>query len=276
LDDDLRIRGYSANTRACYLRCVRNFVRHFMRPPDQLTPEHIRRYQLDLTRDRRVSWTYFNQIVCALRFFYRQVLKKDWAVAQIPYQRTGRMLPEILSPQEVAALFRATPNLTHRALLMTMFAGGLRVSEVTHLRVTDIDGQRMVIRIEQSKDRYVMLSPHLRRVLQAYWRARRPRPLLFPGPTGRPLTRESVNRLFHQACRRAKITKHVYSSSLRHACATHLLEQGTNIRAIQTLLGHRSLRTTQRYTHVAATYLQETPSPLDRLPDFASLVPPTR
>ena len=117
MDEDLRIRGYSANTRECYLRCVRHFVRHFMRPPDQLTPEHIRRYQLYLARDRHVSWPYFNQIVCALRFFYRQVLKKDWAVEQIPYQRTGRTLPEILSPQEVAALFRATPNLKHRALL---------------------------------------------------------------------------------------------------------------------------------------------------------------
>src|SRR3972149_2137618 len=215
MDDDLRTRGYSANTRECYLRCVRHFVRHFMRPPDQLTPEHIRQYQLHLAPDRHVSWPYFNQIVCALRFFYRQVLKKDWAVAQIPYQRTGRTLPEILSPPEVTALFRATPNLKHR-----------------------------------------------------------PRPLLFPGPTGRPLTRESVNRLFHQARRRATITKHVYPYSLRHACATHLLESGTNIRVIQPLLGHQSLRTTQRYTHVATTFLQDTQSPLDRLPDLASLVPP--
>ena len=278
MDDDLRIRGYSANTRACYLRCVRHFLRHFMRPPDQLTPEHVRRYQLYLARDRHVSWPYFNQVVCALRFFYRQVLKKDWAVEQIPYQRTGRKLPEILSPQEVTALFRATPTLKHRALLMTMYAGGLRVSEVTHLRITDIDSQRMVIRIEQGKgrrDRYVMLSPHLHRVLQEYWRARRPRPLLFPGPTGRPLTRESVNRLFHQARRRATITTHVSPYSLRHACATHLLESGTNIRVIQTLLGHRSLRTTPRDTHVATTFLQDTQSPLDRLPDLASLVPPT-
>jgi len=278
MEEDLRIRGYSTNTRACYLRCVRHFVRHFMRPPDQLTPEHIRQYQLHLTRDRHVSWPYFNQVVCALRFFYRQVLKKDWAVEQIPYQRTGRTLPEILSPQEVAALFRATANLKHRALLMTMYAGGLRVAEVTHLRVTDIDEQRGVIRIEQAKgrqDRYVMLSPHLHRVLQEYGRVRRPMTLLFPGPTGRPLTRESVNRVFHQAQRRAQITKHVYPYSLRHACATHLLESGTNIRVIQTLLGHRSLRTTQRYTHVATTFLQETPSPLDRLPDLATLLPPT-
>jgi len=159
-----------------------------------------------------------------------------------------------------------------------MYAGGLRVAEVTHLRVTDIDEQRGVIRIEQAKgrqDRYVMLSPHLHRVLQEYGRVRRPMTLLFPGPTGRPLTRESVNRVFHQAQRRAQITKHVYPYSLRHACATHLLESGTNIRVIQTLLGHRSLRTTQRYTHVATTFLQETPSPLDRLPDLATLLPPT-
>ena len=274
MDEDLRIRGYSVNTRECYLRCVHHFVGHFMRPPDQLTPEHIRQYQLYLTRDRHVSWSSFNQVVCARRFFYREVLKKDWAVKQIPYQRTGRRLPEILSAQEVAALFQATPNIKHRALLMTMYAGGLRVSEVTHLRVTDIDSQRMVIRIEQGKgrkDRYVMLSPHLRLVLQEYWRARRPQTLLFPSPHGGPLTRGSVNRFFHRARRRAKITKHVYPYSLRHACATHMLESGTNIRVIQTLLGHRSLRTTQRYTHVADTYLRDTQSPLDRLPDLASL-----
>jgi len=120
-----------------------------------------------------------------------------------------------------------------------------------------------------------MLSPHLHRLLQEYGRVRRPTTLLFPGPTGRPLTRESVNRVFHQAQRRAQITKHVYPYSLRHACATHMLESGTNIRVIQTLLGHRSLRTTQRYTHVATTFLQDTPSPLDRLPDLTSLVPPT-
>ena len=258
MDDDLRIRGYSANTRACYLRCVRHFVRHFMRPPDQLTPEHIRQYQLYLTRDRRVSWTYFNQIVCALRFFYRQVLKTDWAVAQIPYQRTGRRLPEILSPQEVAALFRAIPNLKHRALLMAMYAGGLRVSEVTHLRVTDIDGQRMVIRIEQGKgrkDRYVMLSPHLRLVLPEYWRARRPQTRLFPSPHGGPLTRESVTRVFHRARRRAKITKHVSPDSLRHACATHMLESGTNLRMIQTLLGERSCQEGCKRAQAAASSL---------------------
>jgi integrase/recombinase XerD len=153
-----------------------------------------------------------------LGFFYRQVLRKDWAIEHIPYQRTGSKLPEILSPEEVSALLQATRNLKRRALLMTMYAAGLRVAEVTHLRVTDIDGQRMMIRVEQGKgrkDRYVMLSPPRRAVLPQYWRERRPQMLFFLGPHGRPLTRESVNRVFHQACRRAKITKRVYPYSLR-------------------------------------------------------------
>ena len=128
MDDELRLRGYSASTRDCYVRCVRNFVRHFMRPPDQLTLEHIRQYQLHLTRDRHVAWTYFNQVVCALCFFYREVLKKNWEVRHIPYQKTGRKLPEILSPAEVAALLRATGNLidscVNNAILVDTSTGG--------------------------------------------------------------------------------------------------------------------------------------------------------
>ena len=229
MDEELRIRGYRANTRECSLRRVRHFVRHFMTPPDRLTPEPVRQYQLYLTRDRHVSWTSFNQTVCAVRFFYRQVLKQDGAVEQIPSQRTGSQLPEILSPQEVSALLQAPRHLKHRARLMTMYAAGLRVAEVTPLRITDIDGQRLMIRVEQGQgrqDRYVMLSPHLRAVLQQYWRARRPKTLLVPGPHDRPLTRESVHRVFHRAQRGAKIPKHVSPYALRHACATHLLGGG--------------------------------------------------
>jgi site-specific recombinase XerD len=279
MDDELRLRGYSANTRRAYLRCVHDFVRYFMRPPDQLTREHIHRYQLHLARERQLSSSAFNQAVCALRFFYRDVLKKAWDVRQIPYQKTGHRLPEILSPEEVAALFRATGNLKHRALLMTIYAGGLRVAEVTHLRVTDVDPQRMVIRIEQGKgrkDRYVMLSPYLLAVLRQYCAAVHPTTLLFPSRGGeRPLSRGTVARIFQHARHRARITKAVTPYSLRHACATHLLERGTNLRVIQVLLGHRSLRTTQRYTHVDATYLRDTPSPLDSLPNLPSLPPAT-
>ncbi len=213
MDEELRIRGYSANTRECYVRCVRNFVRHFMRPPDQLTLEHIRQYQLHLTRDRHVAWSYFIQAVCALRFFSREVLKTDWEVRHIPYQKTGRTLPEILSPEEVAALFKATGNLKHRALLMTMYSGGLRASEVTRLRVSDIDRQRSMIRIEQGKgckDRSVMLSPYLRAVLQDYEHAVHPTTVLFPSRAGGgPLSPRSLHRIFQRARRSARITKHV-------------------------------------------------------------------
>jgi site-specific recombinase XerD len=251
-----------------------------MRPPDQLTLEHIRQYQLHLTRDRHVAWTYFNQVVCALRFFSREVLKTGWEVRHIPYQKTGRTLPEILSPEEVAALFKATGTLKHRALLMTMYAGGLRASEVTRLRVSDIDRERMVIRIEQGKgrkDRSVMLSPSLRAVLHEYEQVVHPSTVLFPSRAGGgPLSPRSLHRIFQRARRGAQITKHVSPSSLRHACATHLLESGTNLRVIQLLLGHPSLRTTQVYTQVADTQLQATPSPLDRLPNLPSLPPATR
>ena len=273
MDRDLQIRGYSPGTRDVYLRCVERFVRHYMRPPDELTLEDINRYQLHLTRDLKVSWTTFNQTVYALRFFYRVSLKKDWDVRHIPHQKPGHRLPEILSPEEVVALFNAVSNLKHRAILMTIYAGGLRVSEITRLRVRDIDSRRMLIRIEQSKrrrDRYVMLSPYLLSVLREYWRAVRPRDVLFPARNSdRPLTRDAVHDAFGKARKNARITKRVSPHSLRHAYATHLLEAGANLRVIQMLLGHKSLRTTEVYTHVARTYLQDTPSPLDRLPGLA-------
>ncbi|MCI0589403.1 MAG: site-specific integrase [Planctomycetes bacterium] len=274
MDRDLQIRGYSPGTREVYLRCVERFVRHYMRPPDELTLEDINRYQLYLVRDLKVSWGTFNQTVYALRFFYRVTLKKDWDVRHIPHQKPAHRLPEILSPGEVAALFRAVRNIKHRAILMTMYAGGLRVSEITRLRVRDIDSRRMVIRIDQSKrrrDRYVMLSPHLLSVLREYWRAVRPRDVLFPTRRGNgPMTRDAVHDAFAKARRKAGITKRVSPHSLRHAYATHLLEGGANLRVIQMLLGHKSLRTTEVYTHVARNYLHDTPSPLDRLPGLPS------
>ena len=209
MDEELRIRGYSASTRECYVRCVR----HFMPPPDQLTLEHIRQYQRHLTRERHVAWTSFNQVVCALRFFYREVLKADREVRHIPYQKTGRTLPEILSPAEAAALFKATGNLKHRTLLMTRYSGGLRAPEVTRLRVSDIDRPRSVIRIEQGTgrtDRYVVLSHSLRAALQEYEHAVHPTTVLFPSRAGGgPLSPRSLHRIFQRARRGARITKHV-------------------------------------------------------------------
>jgi site-specific recombinase XerD len=250
-------------------------VRFFMRPPDELTLEDIHAYQLHLTRDRKVCWAVFNQSVCAIRFFYAVTLNRDWDIQRIPYQKTGRKLPVVLSCEEVSKLFQVVTNLKHRAILMTAYAGGLRVSEVTHLRVTDVDAQRMMLRVEQGKgrqDRYVMLSHKLLAVLREYWKTYKTRHWLFTGQNPeRPLTRAAVHKFFRKARLKAGITKNVSVHSLRHAFATHLLESGVNIRKIQLLLGHRSLRSTQIYTHVAQDYLEETPSPLDILPDLSSV-----
>lgn len=276
MDRELRIRGYAENTRKSYIGRMRCFVRHFMRSPDELTAEHVKQYQLFLTKDKRVSWSTFNVHVCAIRFFYREVLRVDWNVEHIPYQKRGRKLPVILSGEEVRALLDTTTNLKHRALLMTLYSAGLRTGEAIHLQLADIDSGRMMIRVDEGKgrkDRYVMLSERLLLTLRRYWREYQPALWLFPGQDpSRPLTRGSVDKLFARARERAGIEKRVSPHSLRHAFATHLLERGVNIRVIQRLLGHRSLRSTEIYTHVAESYVRDTKSPLDDLlPDLENV-----
>jgi len=277
MEQDLQIRGFSPSTQYCYLARMKAMVRFFMRPPDELTLEDIHTYQLHLTRDRKIGWATFNQSVGAIRFFYGVTLNRDWDIRRIPYQKTGRKLPVVLSCEEVSKLFQVVTNIKHRAILMTAYAGGLRVSEVTHLRVRDVDGQRMMLRVEQGKgrqDRYVMLSHRLLAVLREYWKTYKVRHWLFAGQNPeRPLTRAAVHKFFHKARLKAGISKRVSVHGLRHSFATHLLESGINIRKIQLLLGHRSLRSTQIYTHVARDYLKDTPSPLDILPDLSSVTP---
>jgi integrase/recombinase XerD len=182
--EELRLRNYSPHTQRAYIRCLANFAKHFGTAPDRLGPEHIRDYQLFLVQQKKLSWSPFNQTVCALRFFYHHVLHRKWIIEHIPYPRHEQKLPVVLSPAEVAALFQNTPNLKHRAILMTLYAAGLRVSEVINLRVTDIDRQRQLIFIRQGKghkDRQLMLSPKLLEILQLYWKRYRPMTWLFPG-----------------------------------------------------------------------------------------------
>lgn len=277
---DMAIRGFSESTREVYVGCVRNFTRFFGRSADELTIEHINQYQHHLVRDKKASSGYFNVVVAAIRFFYQVTLKKDWNITHIPYRKTGRRLPEILSQEEVVRFFTAIPNLKHRVILMTIYAAGLRISEVLHLRPSDIDSQRMVIRVDQGKgrkDRYVMLSPVLLELLREYWRIVRPKTWLFAHRfQDKPLTSRGILNVAHKAREAAGIRKAVRTHSLRHAFATHLLEKGANIRVIQTLLGHRSLRSTEIYTHVSRTYLQDTKSPLDDLSGLRVPDPPKR
>jgi integrase/recombinase XerD len=274
--EELQLRNYSPNTIEVYIRCVANFAQHFRVSPDRLGPEHIRQYQLFLVQRKKVSWAVFNQTVCALRFFYHHTLHRDWMIEHIPYPRHEQKLPVVLSPSEVAAVFEATRNLKHRTILMTIYAAGLRVSELTNLQVTDIDSQRQVICVRQGKgrkDRQVMLSPRLLELLRIYWKSYRPTLWLFPGKIPeRPITRETVLTICRQAGEAAHLSKPISPHTLRHCFATHLLEDAIDLRRIQILLGHRNLKTTAKYLHVSNLAVRTTVSPLDRLPDG---VPPT-
>jgi site-specific recombinase XerD len=204
-----------------------------------------------------------------LRFFYRETLGRDDAPISRAPVKQPRTLPVVLGPDELARFFAAITNLKHRAIIMTAYAAGLRVSEVTRLRVTDIDSARMVIRVCQGKgqkDRYVMLSPRLLEILRAYWKSARPRDFLFPGAVAnQPITTGTVGKVCGRARRDAGLAKHITIHTLRHSFATHLLEAGTDLRTIQLLLGHRSLNTTARYVHVAIASLPKTRSPLEGL-----------
>jgi integrase/recombinase XerD len=267
--DDMTLRNFTPQTIKAYVRCVARFAQHFHTSPDHLGSEQVRVYLLHLVQQRRVSRSYYKLTRCALRFFYRVTLGRDDVPESIPPAKRPRTLPVVLSPDEVARFFAAIRNVKHRALLMTAYAAGLRVSEVTQLRVDDIDSSRMVIRVRQGKgqkDRYVMLSPRLLEILRAYWRAVRPRDILFPGAIpGRPITTGCVRKSCHRARHAAGLGKHITVHTLRHSFATHLLEAGTDLRTIQVLLGHHSFSSTARYVHVATASLPSVKSPFDRL-----------
>jgi site-specific recombinase XerD len=228
--EDLQLRNYSPETIENYLRCVAHFAHYFRTPPDRLGPEHIRQYQLYLVQDKRVSWGRIMQIVCALRFLYRVTLKQPWMVEYIPQPKRPKTLPILLSPAEVVALLQAPRRLKNRAILTMLYAAGLRVSELCHLQVTDIDSARMVLHIRQGKgqqDRYVMLAPRLLSLLRQYWQQYKPRPWLFPGhDPAQPITRRAVYEFCRQAGRRARLGKAVHPHMLRNAstyCYTSLI-----------------------------------------------------
>jgi site-specific recombinase XerD len=273
--EDMTVRNLSPATQQSYLNAVSKFSRYFGRSPDHLGLEDVHAFQVHLVA--RISWPALNQIVCALRFFYGVTLGHSTIPERIAYAREPRKLPVVLSADEVVSFLEAIPSLKCRIALTTVYAAGLRVSEVVSLKVADIDSQRMVILVEQGKggrDRYVMLSPQLLRILRAYWRLTRPTRWLFPGRDGeRPLH----PTVLHAVCRSARIasglSKPVTVHTLRHSFATHLLENGADIRVIQVLLGHASLTSTARYTQVATKTISQTPSPLDRL--RLEIIPPS-
>jgi integrase/recombinase XerD len=267
--EDMTLRNFTPQTVRSYVWCVARFARYFNCSPEHLGPEELRAYLVYLVQERRVSLSYYKQTRAALRFLYRITLGRHDVPDVIPPVKQPRTLPVVLSPEEVARFFAAIRNIKHRAILMTAYAAGLRVSEATQLQVSDIDSQRMVIRVRQGKgrkDRYVMLSPRLLEFLRAYWKSVRPQGILFPGATpDRPITTEGIKKVCQRARVAAGLGKAITAHTLRHSFATHLLEGGTDLRTIQVLLGHRSLNTTARYIHVATAALPSIKSPFDRL-----------
>jgi len=269
MDQTMALRGLAPRTRLTYLHWVGRLVRYCRVVPDQLTTDQVRKFLLYLTEERKLAFSTFNQALCAARFFFIGVLKRPFVLEGLRYQRPARRLPMVMSGGEVTQLLAGAQSLRDRALLETAYATGMRLGEVTRLLITDIDSKRMVIRIDQGKgrkDRYVMLSPSLLETLREYWRTSKPRVCLFPGDGGKkPLCVSAAQKAFGRAKLAAGIRKPISFHTLRHTFATHLLEDGVNVRKIQAVLGHRSLQTTERYTHVAENYLHEIRSPLDRL-----------
>jgi len=278
--DDLRVRNYSPKTIHAYVAGVVRFARHFNRSPADLGAEHVRSFQIHLLQ-QQTSWSWYNQIVCALRFLYGTTLGKPELVDVIPYGKKPRTLPTVLSPDEVLILLDAARAGRERMLLQLAYACGLRGSELLHLQVTDIDSSRLIIHVREGKgrkDRLVPLSPRLLEELRAYWRRYRPAAWLFPGAfPGRPLNDGSLHRLCQRVVKRSGLTKAVTLHTLRHSFATHLLEAGIDVVTVQTILGHSNLKTTARYRHSSTRRLQQMPDLRDRLllPTLTAVPAPT-
>lgn len=269
--EDMQIRNLAVNTQESYIQQVSLFARYFNQSPERLGPEQIRAYQVYLTNERKLATGSILIAISALRFLYRITLKKDWTFEDIiPAPKKPQTLPVVLSPEEVIHFLDCVTSRKHRVILTTCYAAGLRISEAVALTPSAIDSKRMVLRVEQGKgqkDRYVMLSPKLLEILREWWRAERPEHWLFP--SDRPdwhITRSAVEQECQKAHRICKISKPITPHSMRHAFAVHLLEQGTDVRTIQLLLGHRSLSTTAKYLRIATSKVCSTSSPLDLLP----------
>lgn len=271
LTEKLQLRNYSPKTQQMYVAAVAHFALHFHRSPDKLGPTEIHEWQLHLKDVQKVSWSAFNVDMCALRFFYREVLEREEVIPRLSFMRKEKRLPIVPSPEEVCRFLDAIENDHYRMLLSVAYGCGLRLQEATRLEIGDIDSQRMVIHVRKGKgkkDRYVNLSPVLLEVLRAYWRKYKPRRLLFPAPDdpAKPLNPTTIQKLCKRTCEKAGLAKKLTPHSLRHAFATHLLENGTELCVVQALLGHGSITTTQIYARVSNKTIRAVISPFDRLP----------
>lgn len=268
--EELQLRNLSEVTSKMYLRLVWRFAKHFGRSPDQLGPEHVRQYLLHLRNDRNDNWSTMQVNRGALKFLYVRVLKQPWFDEEIAAPKRRVKLPTVLSPEEITRILDCTVNLKHWTIMATFYATGLRCNELRHLQVNDIDSQRMILHVREAKGsvpRDIALSPALLERLRIYYRWRKPVDWLFPSKQRpqQPLDDNSIRVFCRQAGRRAGIKHVLHPHLFRHACATHMLDAGTDLRTIQVLLGHADIRTTARYLRVSLKRLQAVHSPFDAL-----------
>ncbi len=267
--NDMTVRGLAENTRKSYLNSVSKLALHYGRSPDRISAQEVQDYLIFLHDERGLTWQSCNCARHGIRFFYRITLGLPEPHFYLPGAKTPSILPELLNHDELVRLFSVTTNLKHRALLMTAYAAGLRASELGRLRISDIDSQRMCLRVDQgkgNKDRYVPLSPRLLEELREYWRRMRPEHWLFANELlGRPMSRHGSAHIYDRAKEKAGIDKPGGIHTLRHCYATGLLEAGVELHVIQRRLGHSSIRSTMRYLHLAHDKTSATPSPLDLL-----------
>lgn len=272
--EELQRRNFSPTTIRSYLRVVGDFARYFGARPDRLSQGHLRQYQLHLIQERKLAIKTVGLHIAALRFFFVKTLRRPYLKLDLPYPKMPKRLPTVLSEEEVARLIDSAKNLLDYAMLMTLYATGMRRAELIGLKVQDIDSQRMIIHIRQGKgnrDRDVPLTPKLLKTLREYWNWMKPKTYLFPGMVDnwradKPLTPKCVWLAVRDAAKRAGIKKRVSPHTLRHSWATHLLENGTDLRTIQMLMGHADLRATSVYLHLSRRHLQAVANPVETLP----------
>jgi integrase/recombinase XerD len=269
--EDLTLRNFSPSTQRNYLLYARKFAAFFMRSPEDMGEPEIRQFLLHQLQVKHLAHSSYRQIYAAVKFLYTVTLGRAWEVEHVPFPRQRqRRLPVVLHADELATLFKTVRRLKYRALFMTCYGAGLRINEACHLRVEDIDSKHMLVHVRHPKggeERITLLSVKLLEVLRAYWREEKPRLWLFPGATpAQPLSCDTARDALQQTSLDAGLTKKCTPHTLRHCFATHLLDIGTDLVVLQALLGHRSIQTTSRYTHISVRRIQKVVSPLDLLP----------
>ena len=266
------IRNYAKITTATYVAVLRQYLSQLDKPIESVTLDDINEWQYFLVHEKKVSWSHFNQMVCALRFYFQKVRNVDWPVNHIPFQRHRKTLPAVLNKNEVSQIIDlASRKPKDYAIVATLYSTGLRISELCNLKIKDIDSQNMILHVRQGKggkDRKVQLSLFLLDILRDYYRSCyiKPTDWLFPGRSedGKMHT-STIQRFMQRLSRESGLNKKITPHTFRHSFATHLLEDGTDLRTIQALLGHSSIQTTEKYLHIAAHHIRTVQNPLDSL-----------